>query len=245
MQEMWVRSLGREDPLEKEMSTHSSILAWRIPRSKEPDSQESMGSQRVRHDWLHAHTIPKTVLTIAEHNESSNILWEEKDTVFIVHSLFPKDLAEKRYLPLLAAILAQPSGSVGFSQKFALDVAVYPLPSMEGLCVLVPLLCPTPCDSVCCSPPGSSVHGIFQARILEWFAIFFSRGSSLPRDQTQVSCTTSRFFTDWATKEAPIWGFLTQIGHVCPPPCQSLLCVSSNRLPCPCYVVTVISEMNV
>ena len=49
-QEMWVRSLGREDPLEKEMSTHSSILAWRIPQSEEPDSQESMGSQRVRHD---------------------------------------------------------------------------------------------------------------------------------------------------------------------------------------------------
>ena len=102
-------------------------------------------------------------------------MWEEKDTVFIVQSLFPKDLAEKRYLPLLAAILAQPSGSVGFSQKFALDVAVYPLPSMEGLCVLVPLLCPTPCDSVCCSPPGSSVHGIFQARILEWFVISSSR----------------------------------------------------------------------
>ena len=49
------------------------------------------------------------------------------------------------------------------------------------------------------SPPGSSVRGISQARILEWVAILFSRGSSLPRDQTQVSCIAGRFFTIWAT----------------------------------------------
>ena len=46
-QEMWVRSLGREDPLEKEMATHSSILAWRIPWTEEPGGLQSMGSQRV------------------------------------------------------------------------------------------------------------------------------------------------------------------------------------------------------
>ena len=50
-----------------------------------------------------------------------------------------------------------------------------------------------------CSPPGSSVHGILQARILKWVAISFSRGSSWPGDRTQVSCTTGRFFTNWAT----------------------------------------------
>ena len=46
-----------------------------------------------------------------------------------------------------------------------------------------------------CSPSGSSVHGIFQARLLEWVAISFSRGSSWPRDWTQVSCIAGRFFT--------------------------------------------------
>src|SRR5574337_612499 len=46
-----------------------------------------------------------------------------------------------------------------------------------------------------CSPPGSSVHGILRARILEWVAIPFSRGSSQPRDQTQVSCIAGSFFT--------------------------------------------------
>ena len=49
-QEMWVQSLGREDPLEKEMATHSSILAWRIPWTEKPGGLQSMGSQRVRHD---------------------------------------------------------------------------------------------------------------------------------------------------------------------------------------------------
>ena len=50
VQESWVRSLSREDPLEKGMAFHSSILAWRIPWMEEPDGLQSMGSQRVGHD---------------------------------------------------------------------------------------------------------------------------------------------------------------------------------------------------
>ena len=50
VQEIWVRSLGWEDPLEKGMATHSRILAWKIPRTEEPGSLPSMGLQRVRHD---------------------------------------------------------------------------------------------------------------------------------------------------------------------------------------------------
>ena len=49
-QENWVQSLGQEDPLEKSMATHSSILAWRIPWTEEPGGLQSKGSQRVRHD---------------------------------------------------------------------------------------------------------------------------------------------------------------------------------------------------
>jgi len=49
-QETWVRSLGQEDPLEEAMATHSSILAWRIPRTEEPGGLQFMGSQRVGHD---------------------------------------------------------------------------------------------------------------------------------------------------------------------------------------------------
>ena len=50
MRETWVRSLGWEDPLEKEMATHSSILAWKIPRMEEPGKLQSVGLERVGHD---------------------------------------------------------------------------------------------------------------------------------------------------------------------------------------------------
>ena len=56
-------------------------------------------------------------------------------------------------------------------------------------------LCPTLCDPIYGSPPGSSIPGILQARILEWVAFPFSRGSSQPRDQTQVSHIAGGFFT--------------------------------------------------
>ena len=62
--------------------------------------------------------------------------------------------------------------------------------------------CPTLCDQVDCSLPGSSVHGILSARILEWVAVSFSRGSSRPRDQTWVSRIAGRRFNLWVTREA-------------------------------------------
>ena len=63
MQEMQVQSLGQDDPLEKEMATHSSILACKVPWTEEPGGLQSMGSQRAGHDW--AHTPP--------HNEHSDL----------------------------------------------------------------------------------------------------------------------------------------------------------------------------
>ena len=65
------------------------------------------------------------------------------------------------------------------------------------VCVLIAQWCLTLCDPMDQSPPGSSVHGILQARILEWVAISFYRGSSQSRDGTWVSCITGRLFTIW------------------------------------------------
>ena len=67
-----------------------------------------------------------------------------------------------------------------------------------------------------CSLPGSSVHGIFQAIVLEWTAISFSRGSSRPRDWPQVSCIVDRCFTVWATREVLSLGSVIN-GHAIPP----------------------------
>ena len=73
------------------------------------------------------------------------------------------------------------------------------------LCVPVCLVtqsCPTVWDPVDCNPPGSSFHGILQARILEWVAISFSRGSSWPRDRTWISLFSWQILYHWATWEA-------------------------------------------
>ena len=70
--------------------------------------------------------------------------------------------------------------------------------------VLVAQLCPTLCDPMDCSLPGSSVHGILQVRILEWVAMPFSRRSYQPRDRTQVSHIVGRYFTIWTTWEAKV-----------------------------------------
>ena len=77
----------------------------------------------------------------------------------------------------------------------------------------LPQSCPTLSDPMDCSPPGSSVHGILQARTLAWVAISFSRGSSQPRDRTHVSwssCTVGRFFTTEPLEKPNIFFF-------CPP----------------------------
>ena len=83
------------------------------------------------------------------------------------------------------------------------DVQIYArslLIEKEGK-VTVTQSCLTLCNPMDCSLPGSSVHGILQARILEWVPISFFRGSSWPRDRTQVFCIVGRFFTIWATRE--------------------------------------------
>ena len=68
MQETWVRSLGWEDPLAKEMATHSSTLAWKIPWTEKPGRLHSMGSQRVGHDWA-------TSLSLWESSLDPSSIW--------------------------------------------------------------------------------------------------------------------------------------------------------------------------
>ena len=78
------------------------------------------------------------------------------------------------------------------------------------MCVLVAQSCLTLWDPVDCSPPGSSVHGILQVRILEWVTIPFFRPSFWPRDRTWVSCIAGRLFTIWATRETRFFSHLMQ-----------------------------------
>ena len=85
----------------------------------------------------------------------------------------------------------QSAGSTVFTDQLGQDCRC-----LDAIVVVVSLsVVSNSCDPVDCSLPGSSVHGIFQARILEWVSISYPRGSSLPRDQTQVSCIAGEFFT--------------------------------------------------
>ena len=93
-----------------------------------------------------------------------------------------------------------------YKEKYFLHLVLFwVLPESESE---VTLSCPTLWDPMDSSLPGFSIHGIFQARVLEWAAISFSRGSSWLRDRTLVSCIADRCFTVWATREA--WVLLTK-----------------------------------
>ena len=77
MQETWLQSLGRDDLLEKEMATHSSILAWKYPWTEEPHRLQSMGSQRVGHDWVTSPSLSTHLKdsTTGKHGHC----WQEKE----------------------------------------------------------------------------------------------------------------------------------------------------------------------
>ena len=79
---------------------------------------------------------------------------------------------------------------------------------LQCLCLQLLQACLSLCNPMDCSPPDSSVHGIFRARILDWFAISFSRGSSQPKDGTSlscVSCISRQILHCWAIRETPSW----------------------------------------
>ena len=82
MQETWIQSLGREDPLEEEMATQSSILAWKFPWTEEPGRLQSIGSPRVGHDWATEHT----------HTEK----WKRFIIKFVLNSFESRDNIENR-----------------------------------------------------------------------------------------------------------------------------------------------------
>ena len=167
------------------MATYSSILAWKILWTEEPHRLQSMGLQRVGHNW--AATLQKEKAT------HSSILFG------LLISSFPNTICWRHCLFSIAYSWHPCQRSV---DHIHMNLFLGCLFCSICLCVSVTQSCLTLCYPMDYSPPGSSVHGILQARILEWVVIPFSKGSSQTRDRTQVSCTADRFFTIWATREA-------------------------------------------
>ena len=90
--------------------------------------------------------------------------------------------------------------------------------------VKIALSCPTLCEPMDCNWAGSSVHGVLQARILEWVAISFSRESFPARNWTQISFTAGRFFTVWATRKAQrkVSVQFSSVAQSCPTLCDPM-----------------------
>ena len=112
--------------------------------------------------------------------------------------------------------------------------------------ILVAQSCLTLCNPMDCSWPGSSVHGISQARILKWVAIPFFRGSPWPRDRTQVSGIADRFFTVWATSTKTVLTLFYKYVHslaltpsfvsnICRSR-KSTICFTTEMLPFLCFI---------
>ena len=166
MQETWVRSLGREDPLEKEMATHSSILAWRIQWTEEPGGLQSMGLQS--RTGLNNFTF--TFLPNGFIYTNINIS---------LCLLTPRELCPLNSAQICGMFL----GNIHMPCLARLCLFFR---TLEGIlicccCCLVTKSCLTLCHPMNCSPPGFSVHGTSQARILEWVAISFSKESTRHR----------------------------------------------------------------
>ena len=124
-------------------------------------------------------------------------------SIFHVHSLPSLEIKEDKNMQLhKRSSIREAFREFYFCWDRDMKVVIFKGIQDSGVCVLVAHSCPALCNPMDCSPPGSSVHGILQARILRWVAISFSRGSSQPRDRTQVSCIAGRYFTIWATMEA-------------------------------------------
>ena len=201
------------------MATHSSVFAWIIPGTEEPGGLPSMGLHRVRHDWSNlaaAAAVCLASLPLAclgrkdftgqgsscqpslfwPHHAACGILVPQPGIQPIplalgVQSLNHWTARTAREVPPLSFLNSASASSLRATCGLKVKVLIAPL-------------CLTLCDPMDCSPPSSSVHGILQARILEWVAIPFSRGSSWFRDGTQVSCLAGIFFSVWATREA-LW----------------------------------------
>ena len=172
-QETWVQSLSREDPLEESIATQSSVLACRIPWTEEPGRLQSIGSQRVGHDWSNlAYTRAHT--DNPQNSVSSLDLSPNSKLVYLVDisssslDVFSRKI--ERYVWKTELLIPMNTSSISSSQSIS-------------CCCLVTKSCPTLCDSMDYSPPGSSVHGTSQARILECHfllqGIFLTQGLKL------------------------------------------------------------------
>ena len=141
IQETQVWSLGREDPLEKGMATHSSMLAWIIPWTEEPGELQSMGSQRVRHDWAIEHTYMFPLKMLA-----GSLLWKPKPKLPLITSWAGIHFSAVVTCVMFSrvqvfttpwTVVHQASLFMGFSRQPGWSGLPFPAPEMCGIACLM------------------------------------------------------------------------------------------------------------
>ena len=197
------------------MAIHSITLAWKIPWTEEPDRLQSMGLQRVGHDWVTSLSLSLIGRTDAEAEDQ--VFWSPDANSQLIGKVphAAKDWGQEMRVSedemagwhhqcnghelgqtlgdgvgqggLACCSLwrreeSDTTGSLSNNNKTNYYLLV-------DVCAVIQS-CLTLCNPMDCSPPGSSVHGISQARILEQVAVSSSRGSFWPRDWTHVSCVS-------------------------------------------------------
>ena len=246
------------------LATRSCNLAWKIPWTEETGRLQSMGSQRVGHNWatslslftfmhwrrkwqptpvflpVESHRLWAAIYGVAQRWTWLKRLSSSSSRVLQGLPWWPNSRQSTCNAGVMDSVPRSGrslGGEKGNSLKYsclgnamdrgvwwaivhgvardAHDLAIKPPPGSYIFKYSVSesevaQSCPTLWDPMDCSLSGS-VHGIFQARVLEWIAISFSRGSSQPRNWTWVSRTAGRRFTVWATREAPSTQYLTII----------------------------------
>ena len=142
-----------------------------------------------------------------QHDKRANVFWPRYIWLFTLNYLY-KLMSDMAFVAARGRIICPVSATRFWTawKKMSNLRACAKLYDSTWKCQL--LNCVRLCDPMDCSLPGSLVHGILQARILERVAIPFFKGSSWPRDQMWVSCIAGRFFTVWATREVQdsAWG---------------------------------------
>ena len=183
IQETWVRSLGQEVPLEKEMATHSSILAWKIPWAEELGGLQPIRSQREGHHWeTNHHPLEKVLrpLLFFRHckwffytpNRVSK--WEPSYKAGVMLGL--EDIMSKLHVfsswhACGASQVVSGARKGGHNRWEGRVCGCLQSVPAQAAAAKSRQSCPTLCDPIDSSPPGSTVPGILQARTLEWGAI--------------------------------------------------------------------------
>ena len=156
------------------MASHSTTLAWKIPWREKPGRVQSMGSLRVGHDWATSLSLFTFMLWRREWQPTPVFLPGESQWRWSLVGCRLRGRTESDTTELTWRQQQQPLSRVRL------------------------------CNPMNYSSPASSARGIRQASILEWVAMPSSRGCSQPRDQTQVSHISGRFFTSWPFWEAQV-----------------------------------------